>query len=110
MERPQKTALISATCLLAGCFNAMTTRLPRLTPRAAELERRESQIQDPYPDSDIGPDVDFRPRDFQQQRPETQRYKDRSYSAFVRTHTAQPTPAPLQLPPPGPAPGPAPAP
>ena len=77
-----------------GATTVTSTRLPQMTPRASEVERRESQIQDPYPDRDLGPDVGFRPRGFEEQRPEIQRTKDRSYSAFLRSQARQTPPPP----------------
>lgn len=82
----RQIALLFVTALVqAGCVNPQTTRVPELASRGSEYERRESQIQDPYPDEDLGPDVGFRPREFREQRSEVQRSKDRSYSSFLRS-------------------------
>jgi hypothetical protein len=84
--RIRRIALLFVGVLVqAGCVNPQTTRVPELAPRGSEYERRESQIQDPYPDKELGPEVGFRPREFQQQRSEVQRSKDRSYSSFLRS-------------------------
>lgn len=53
--------------------------------RPAEVERREAQIQDPYPDSTFGPDTGFRPLGYTVQRAEPQRAKDRFYTAKLRS-------------------------
>jgi hypothetical protein len=86
-----------APCAIAstGCVNNSNTRTPTLAARGdAAYERREAQIQDPFPDRDMGPDTQTRPRDFAEQRPEVQRAKDRAYSATMRTRiTPQPGPA-----------------
>jgi hypothetical protein len=74
-----------ALCALTGCFNPFTTRVPQLASKGSEYERRESQIQDPYPDRNLGPDPGFRPLGFQDQRSEVQLAKDRSYAGFIRT-------------------------
>jgi len=82
-------------CLAAGCINPYTTRTPQVASRGSEYERRESQIQDPYPDRNLGPDPGFRPLGFQDQRSEVQLAKDRSYAGFIRTQAVrQPVPMP----------------
>lgn len=95
------TMFVSST---AGCVNPLNTRFPELAPRAPELERRESQIHDPYPDERIGPTVGFRPLNFQQQRSEPQNAKDRFYTSVLRSPN-RPSPAlpnrPPLLAPPG---------
>lgn len=91
---------LAPLCLCAGCLNCWTTRLPTCWTRGPEIERREAQIQDPFPDSKWGPDTGFRPLEFQQQRSEPQRAKDRHYTSMLRTRFGV-SPAP-PLPPPGP--------
>lgn len=83
----------------SGCMNSPTTRYPTLVPRAAETERRAAQIKDPYPDSRMGPEVGFRPTEYQQQRAEPVIAKDRFYSGFVsRPRLEQPSPGPQGVP------------
>lgn len=78
-----------------GCMNPMSTRYPSVIPRAAETERRAAQIKDPYPDARMGPDVGFRPTEFQTQRSVPLNAKDRFYSGFASQ------PRYIQQPPPG---------
>lgn len=91
--------LLILTCLLPGlgCSSPATTRYPTLmTNESAELQRREAQIQDPYPDSTTGPPTGFRPLGFQHQRSEPQQIKDRFYSGFLRNQfSTQPTTQPV---------------
>ncbi|MBX3443074.1 MAG: hypothetical protein KF774_11770 [Planctomyces sp.] len=93
-----RTLCLILPLVLTGCFNPFNTRLPTLASRGSEYERRESQIQDPYPDRDLGPDTGFRPREFNDQRNEVQRAKDRAYSAYIRSHTPSVTPSNPGLP------------
>jgi hypothetical protein len=88
VRRGARFLLIVGACLSCGCFNPQRTRLPEVVPRNAEYERIESQIHDPYPDRDQGPDTGFRPREFAQQRSEPQRSRDRSYVAALRERLA----------------------
>lgn len=78
---------------LTGCLNPFTTRVPQVASRGSEYERRESQIQDPYPDRNLGPDPGFRPLGFQDQRSEVQLAKDRAYAGFIRTQATVRPPA-----------------
>lgn len=84
MHRTRKAWLAIALCLASGCMNVSTTRLPFLASRGVEVERRANQVQDPFPDKDAGPEMGFRPLEFEEQRTETQRARDRSYSGFLR--------------------------
>jgi len=90
---------LTSLILLAGsgCLNPATTRLPTLfSQESAEMQRREAQIQDPYPDATAGPQTGFRPLNFQKQRSEPQQSKDRFYSGYLRNQfNAQPTPQPV---------------
>ncbi|QDT54551.1 hypothetical protein Pan44_25840 [Caulifigura coniformis] len=65
-------------------MNVSTTRLPFMASRGVEVERRANQIQDPFPDNDAGPSMGFRPLEFEEQRSEIQRARDRSYAGFLR--------------------------
>ncbi len=84
MHRHRKVWLAFALCLAPGCMNLSTTRLPFIPSRGVEVERRANQIQDPFPDDDAGPRMGFRPLEFDQQRNEVQRTRDRSYTGFLR--------------------------
>lgn len=68
--------LITVATLATGC-SPVTTRYPTLTTMDAEYQRREAQIQDPYPDARMGPDTGFRPLGFEHQRSDAQIAKDR---------------------------------
>jgi hypothetical protein len=72
--------------------------MPTVWWRPAEMERREAQIHDPFPDAKFGPDLEFRPLQYRHQRSEPQRAKDRFYASMLRL---QHHPAP----PAGPVPG-----
>ncbi|MEW4529518.1 hypothetical protein [Maioricimonas sp. JC845] len=86
---------LPALLLFSGCLSPWNTRLPEVMPRGAEYERREAQIQDPYPDERIGPDTGFRPLQYEQQRSEVQSARDRNYASFLRQQFGvQGTPAP----------------
>ena len=73
----------------SGCINPWNTRLPVCAGRSPEYERREAQIQDPYPDDRLGPSVGFRPLGYQSPRSEPQKAKDQSYVSFLRQRTQQ---------------------
>jgi hypothetical protein len=75
----------------------MRTRCPRLfTHESAELQRRQAQIQDPYPSTIGGPEVGFRPLGYEVQRSEAQQIKDRFYSGYLRNQfSPQPTLQPV---------------
>lgn len=95
---PSRLLLVSLVLISgAGCLNPSTTRLPTLFPsESAEMQRREAQIQDPYPDATAGPPTDFRPLGFQAQRSVPQQAKDRFYSGYLRNQfSPQPTTQPV---------------
>ena len=87
-----------ATLGLSGCLTPWNTRFPELWGRGTEYERREQQIQDPYPDSQLGPDTNIRPRDYANQRSQARRVKDGYAAALLRGQNVQyqgpPTPLP----------------
>lgn len=70
--------------LLPGCLSPHTTRFPTFGQKDSETERRAYQLQDPYPDSRIGPSTGFRPLGFEDQRSEAQNAKDRFYGGFQK--------------------------
>jgi len=61
--------------LSGGCLSP-ATRLPTLWPRHPAVEKLSYEYHDPYPDRNVGPDVDQRPRGFNQQRTEPRRAVD----------------------------------
>ncbi len=92
--------LTIATLPLSGCLNPMFYRLPTLWPRPPEVEQRESEYHDPFPDSQTGPSTGVRPQNFNEQRPLPVRIRERYDGSRVR-----PSPG-LGVPPPvGPSPG-----
>lgn len=69
---------------MGGCVNPFNTRLPDCAPRSTQYEQAQAKVQDPFPDSDLGPEVGFRPLDFRDQRSEQLRAKERASAAFLR--------------------------
>jgi len=78
---------------ISGCFTPYTTHFPSLSFMPSEYERREAQIHDPYPDTDIGPDTGNRPPGFRQQRPEALRAQDKYFASLRRQQSGAPFPA-----------------
>ncbi len=98
MTRNLTTWLAANACLVCGCANLSTTRLPFIPSRGVEVERRRDQVQDPFPDQEQGPYVGFRPLEFNQQRSEVQRSKDRSYAGMLRGRYTSQVPASQTVP------------
>lgn len=73
-----------------GCVTPFNTKTPQVVHRPAEMERREAQVHDPYPDSTFGPDTGFRPLGYTEQRSEPQRAKDRFYTSMLRSQNGNP--------------------
>jgi hypothetical protein len=53
---------------ICGCFSPMHTRLPTFYTGYPQSEGMAFQQQDPFPDPDIGPDMQSRPLGFVQPR------------------------------------------
>lgn len=70
--------------LTSGCITPWNTKLPGWFPGSLEYERREAEVQDPFPDTALGPGTSMRPRDYSQQRSEAMRAKERSEAAALR--------------------------
>lgn len=88
-----RVGIAASVCLLifgSGCVSPFNTKTPQVVHRPAEVERREAQVHDPYPDSTFGPDTGFRPLGFTEQRSEPQRAKDRFYTAMLRRQNGSP--------------------
>ena len=84
----QTTAICGCAVLvlsLSGC--PWTTRYPFWGVQNTEMTRRDYQIQDPFPDNNVGPDAEFRPREFGWQRSEQQLAKSRGYVSWLRVQT-----------------------
>lgn len=88
LARPLFAALLCAP--VAGCITPWNTKMPQWHLSSAEWQRREAQNQDPYPDSDIGPDTGVRPRGYNQQRSDALRSKIRSEDTRIRLQLAPP--------------------
>lgn len=78
--------LLVVTPLLvnSGCVTPLNTKLPGWFPGSLEYERREAEVQDPFPDTDLGPGTSMRPRGYDLQRSEATRAKERSEAAALR--------------------------
>ena len=68
--------LFTVLSALAGCASKSMTRFPRLMAQHPAVEKRAFQIHDPLPDSNLGPDMQNRPREFNVQRTESRRFRD----------------------------------
>jgi hypothetical protein len=84
-----KSVLLLAAVAACGC-SPTTTRLPQLQNMSPEYERRQAQIQDPYPDARMGPDTGFRPPEFQHQRAEPRIAKERFGAALQKERNGNP--------------------
>lgn len=88
---PRSLALFCwVTVSVSGCLTPDNTRLPEVLPRSLEYERRESEVQDPFPDAALGPETDARPPEYGQQRSEPRRARDRSAATWLRQQYGQP--------------------
>ena len=72
LRRTAVAGMLMLVCA-SGCFSPMHTRLPTLWPSHPQTEAQAFQLQDPFPDNDIGPDVQARPRGFDRPRTEARR-------------------------------------
>jgi hypothetical protein len=82
-------ATLAATSI-SGCLTPWNTRFPDLVPRSTQYEQAQAEVQDPYPDADIGPETGFRPLGYTEQRSEQVIAKDRAGAAFLRQQYGQP--------------------
>ncbi|REJ93850.1 MAG: hypothetical protein DWQ34_09680 [Planctomycetota bacterium] len=94
---PQSTPglCLLLTLFASGCLTQYNTKFPTLAPHSTEYERRESEIQDPFPENDLGPETGFRPPDYDQQRSEVQRAKERFDASILRQQHGSPQPGPV---------------
>ena len=76
--------LLVALLITAGCVTPWNTKLPGWMPGSLDYERREAEVQDPFPDTDLGPGTSMRPRGYDLQRSEATRAKERSEAAALR--------------------------
>ncbi|NOX54693.1 MAG: hypothetical protein GXP27_09695 [Planctomycetes bacterium] len=63
-------ATLILLCVASGCITPYNTRLPTLLPRHPAVEKRSYEFHDPFPDPNLGPETDQRPRGYK--RPRTQ--------------------------------------
>jgi len=90
-----RSVLVAATLSLTGCFNPAFYRLPTVWTLPTEVERRENQYHDPYPDSQLGPDTGVRPTNYNEQRPLPVRIREKYDGSRVRQSTGPGVPPPL---------------
>jgi hypothetical protein len=88
LARPLSAAILCAT--FSGCITPWNTKMPQWHMSSAEWQQREAQNQDPFPDSDIGPDTGVRPRGYNQQRSDPLRTKIKSEDTRIRLQVAPP--------------------
>ena len=73
-----------------GCLTPWNTRFPTCMARSDAVSRREAEIEDPFPERDMGPDVGFRPRGFDDPRAEQRRSKERAEISILRQQNGVP--------------------
>lgn len=100
MPRLLHIASLAMLGCCSGCITPWNTRLPRFHSESAQLQRRESQLQDPFPNDLAGPEVGFRPLGFQVPRTEALQTRQHFRSTILKQQIG---------PPPGPQTGPAPS-
>lgn len=87
--RIRLVSAVLATLSAVGCFNPMTTRLPQVAPRDPRVEMKSMERYDPFPDPDLGPDTQVRPRGFETERTMPRRnYEDRIMQGRQREYGA----------------------
>ena len=60
--------VLGGTVLSSGCISTNYMQLPTWLPRHPKVEQRSFTFSDPFPDSNIGPDISQRPRGFNRPR------------------------------------------
>jgi hypothetical protein len=78
----------------SGCFHPWSLRLPTVWNDPPEVERREYQYHDPFPDSQTGPSVGFRPLSFDEQRPLPVRIREKYDVSLARQLSGVAVPSP----------------
>lgn len=74
----------------SGCFGSPGYRVPQLFPRSIDYERAETRVHDPFPATDVGPDISARPQGFSTPRPEPMRTKEKSGISNLRNQLGAP--------------------
>jgi hypothetical protein len=68
---PQKVAMLMLIVLSSASGSGCAGQFPRFShPGTIEQQRLRALVHDPYPDPDMGPKTDGRPREFQEPLPE----------------------------------------
>lgn len=75
---------------LSGCLTPWNTRLPTRHFESAQMQRRESQQQDPFPDDTRGPTVGARPPGFEVPRDDSLRTKNGYFSTILKQQYGPP--------------------
>jgi hypothetical protein len=60
--------LLLMSLVTTGCFNPAITRLPEVAAGQPQVEKRSFERHDPFPDRALGPDMQVRPRAYNDQR------------------------------------------
>jgi len=87
--------LAAATLSMTGCLNPVFYRLPSFWTRPADVERREYQYHDPFPDGQTGPSTGFRPTNYDEQRPIPVRIREKYDGSRVRPKSGLGVPPPV---------------
>ena len=83
------------TLTMTGCLNPAFYRLPSFWTSSADVERREYQYHDPFPDDQSGPSTGVRLRNYNEQRPLPVRIREKYDGSRVRPQLAPGVPAPV---------------
>jgi hypothetical protein len=86
---PRLVLLILIGLTSTGCVNRWNTRFPSWHTSSTASQKREAQLQDPFPDESGGPEMGIRPRGFDMQRTEPLRAKQ-SYAATMQRQQLNP--------------------
>ncbi len=87
--------LAAAMLSMTGCLNPVFYRLPSFWTRPADVERREYQYHDPFPDGQTGPSTGFRPTNYNEQRPMPVRIREKYDGSRVRPPLGPGVPPPV---------------
>ena len=71
--RALQLMLLVAISSVPGCVTPWNTRLPRVAPSPPAAEGRSYQVHDPFPEEDLGPETQVRPREYIESRPAPRR-------------------------------------
>lgn len=71
-----RAGLPAAMLLLGGCFSPQELQMPRFGPRPPALEKLSYEFHDPFPDNQLGPEINHRPPGFREQRAQPRDLKE----------------------------------